>query len=202
MKTRLATFAMLAAMNLHAVDHSRRITNGQEYYARAEYRKAAAYFQSRCDRINDAEACYWTANSYERLADIATPYGCRTETKARVYYLKALTLAPDRGLYHDALFDHYLNASDCSRHALRDAAAMLSSIAERTDPNYVNKRMRLENAIRVRGGVENRIADLLLIVPRALYSISELPAQKLPGKPGAAVRSGQAFTASSSKNQN
>jgi hypothetical protein len=125
----------LSVLSAQAAEQNREFDSGRDYYASADFKKAASLFKIACDTNNDAEACYWTGLSYERLADVRMPFGCGTDVKARQYFSKALSLAPDRREYRNALFDFLLNASDCLRTGLREAGEMLSAVPE-ADPDY------------------------------------------------------------------
>src|SRR5215471_551761 len=118
----LRSFILVALTSLYAQtgDRDGEIGAGRRYYAEAEFRKAAARFETLCKSNNDAEACYWTGVSYERLADVRTPFGCNTKAKAHPYFSKATKLMPGLRFYRDALFDFLLNMSDCSGTALRE----------------------------------------------------------------------------------
>ena len=102
MKLLFSILAGLAALSAQAAEQNREFDNGRDYYANADFKKAASLFKIACDTNNDAEACYWTGISYERLADVRMPFGCRTDAKARQYLSKALNLAPHRRDYRNA----------------------------------------------------------------------------------------------------
>lgn len=140
---------------------------GHEYYAAAEFRKAALQFQARCND-DDAEACYWAGVSYERLADIAAPFGDRIGRRAHRYFARAVALAPGERLYRAALFDFLLDAGDGSRSLLRAAARVVAALPE-SDPEYGAMRRRLDEQRRLKGSVNARLGGLLLMVPRAAY---------------------------------
>jgi hypothetical protein len=135
-----------------------------------KFKQAAAYFQPACDIRHDAEACYWSGLSYERLADMRIPFGCSTETKAHEYDRKAAALAPARRAYRDALYDFLLNA-DCSRSTLREADAILMATPP-SGPDYASMRARLDEQRRLHASADERLASLLLIVPRAAYRVT------------------------------
>jgi hypothetical protein len=175
----LAGFAVLTAQ---AAEQNREFDSGRDYYANADFKKAASVFQSACNTNNDAEACYWTGVSYERLADVRMPFGCRIDAKARQYLSKALNLAPHRRDYRNALFDFLLNASDCLRTGLREAGEILSAVPE-SDPDYGFMHQRLESEKRFHGSAESRLAAVFLLVPRAAYDLGSLPASGLSPTP-------------------
>src|SRR5207244_11668370 len=133
------TFLILmgrAAFGGAAAGQGSEFAAGRAYYAEAEFRRAAAQFQLALKaNPDDAEVCYWTGMSYQRLADIATPFGGRYNAKARDYLTKAMNLAPNRREYRGALFDFLLDSAGFSRTAQRQAAGILLTMAE-SDPDY------------------------------------------------------------------
>jgi hypothetical protein len=156
-----------------ASPQDRAFAAGRHYYQEAEFGKAAASFRAACDSDANAEACYWTGLSYERLADTRIPFGCRTDAKASQYFRKAVALAPERGAYRDGFFEFLLNTADCSRTGLREAAALLSE----SDPEFEWMRTRLEEARNRNGSAEERLGRLFLMVPRAAVRVAALPAE-------------------------
>ncbi len=150
---------------------------GRAAFARAEFRRAAAHFQRalKADPTN-AEAYYWAGIAYERMADLATPFGGRYDAKSREYLGKALNLAPDRAEYREALFDSLLDAAEGgSPGALRRAADIVLAMSE-SDPNYDELHRRLADAGKRRISANTLLSDLLLLAPRASYRIAALPA--------------------------
>jgi hypothetical protein len=158
----------------HAAEQNGQVATGRDYYAKADFKKAAARFQLLCNNDDDAEACYWTGLSYERLADVRMPFGCKTDFKAHQYLSKATKLAPQRREYRDALFNFLLSTSDCSRTALREAAGILSTIPE-SDPEYRQMSRRLEDEKLFRASAGAQLGRLFLMIPRATYSMAALP---------------------------
>jgi hypothetical protein len=172
---KLAILFVLAIAALHAgaaqnIDFS----TGHRYYEDAEFGKAAAHFQIPCRADGNAEACYWTGLSYERLADTRTPFGCGIDAKARQYLRQAVRLGPERRLYREAFFDFLLDTADCSRTALQEAADLLAATPEGGN-DYDRMRSHLEEAMRQKGSVSGRLARMLLVVPRAAYRAGALP---------------------------
>ncbi len=156
------------ALCVQAAEPNRDVKAGRDYYTAAEFGKAAGVFQIPCNSDDDAEACYWAGMSYERMADIRMPFGCRTSAKAHHYLRKARDLAPDVAMYGDALFDFLLEDGDCSRTALQEAAGMLSQMRE-SDPAFDLMRIRLEQMRQLKGSADERLATLFLMIPRATY---------------------------------
>lgn len=175
MKSTIWTVIALAAICAHAAERTTEFAAGRDYYAAAEFGKAANRFRFSCDTANDAEACYWAGVSYDRLADIHMPFGCRTEAKAHRYLLKATQMAPEVSIYRAALFDFLLDDADCSRTALPEAAAMLSGTPG-SDPDYNLMRIRFQQASRESASADVRLGKLFLIVPRAAYRVAAFPA--------------------------
>jgi hypothetical protein len=167
MRRALWIAVVVASQSATGAERYSGIAAGQEYYTAGKFKLAAAYFRPGCDIGHDAEACYWSGLSYERLADVRIPFGCSTETKAHEYYGKAAGIAPAHRAYRDALYDFLLNA-DCSRSALREAAAILKAMPA-SDPDYARMRTRLDEQRRLHGSADERLASLFLIVPRAAY---------------------------------
>ena len=177
MKFCLIFISALTTIHAPAAEH-RSLAIGRELYLDAEFRKAAAHFQVQCSASADAEACYWAGLSYERLADVAVPFGCKTAAKAHDYFSKAFALAPGRPVYRDGFFDFLLGAADCSRNGFREAAALLSTIPE-SDLDYGEMKQRLERAKRLNRSAEERLGRLFLTLPRATYRIAALPSDVL-----------------------
>lgn len=171
MRTNFSILLVLTVLSVQAAEHKAEPATGREYFAATEYGKAANRFKAECNAYGHADACYWAGLSYERLADVQTPFGCRADAKARRYLSKAIELAPGMAPYRDAMFDLLLNSADCSRSALREAAAMLAATPE-SDPRYNMMRARLELETSFKGSLEGRLAQVFLAVPRAAYSVA------------------------------
>ena len=176
MKSTLLALLVFGAVHAPAAEPERSFAAGQKYYLDAEFRKAAVQFESVCNAGQNAEACYWTALSYERLSDIALPFGCKQNAKARVYLSEAARLAPARPLYRDALFDLLLDSADCSRAALRQAAAILSETPE-ADPEYSHMLRRLQMERRWNSSADALLGRLFRLVPSAAHRVATLPAR-------------------------
>jgi hypothetical protein len=174
MKLTISLVLACAALNAGAAQKSSEFDAGLRYYEAAEFRKAAAHFQIPCSVDGNAEACYWTGISYERLADTRTPFGCGIDTKARQYLRQAVKLAPERPAYREAFFDFLLDTAGCSRTALQEAAELLAATPER-GAGYDWMRSRLEEERRDKASVSGRLGRLLLVVPRAAYRAGALP---------------------------
>ena len=186
LKVTLLILAAVAGFSGRAAGLDSGFFAARTYYADGEFRKAAAVFQMSCKANNDAEACYWAGMSYQRLADIATPFGGKSNASAREYLTKATQLAPGRREYRDALFNFLLDTAHCSRTALRDAAKILSAMAE-SDAGYIEMRRRFEQEIHLNSSANARLSRLFLIVPRATYRIAELPASAVATWPATAL---------------
>lgn len=155
---------------------------GRAYYGDGEFKKAAIHFQMVLTADpDDAEACYWTGMAYARMADIATPFGGRYSSKARAYLVKAVKLAPGRPDYRRALFDFLLDSADSSRTALRDAAGILRAMPE-SDPDYADMWRRFHNERKANSSAEARLGRVLLLAPRAAYSIAAVPGSMLSNR--------------------
>jgi tetratricopeptide (TPR) repeat protein len=182
MKLTLLILTVLAGFGGQAAGQGSEFAAGRTYYVEGEFRKAAAHFQLALRANPDnAETCYWTGISYRMLADIATPFGSRYNSKAREYLTKAMELAPSRPYYRQALFDFLLDSADSSRTALRDAAGILLAISE-SDPDYSDMRRRLEDERKVNSSANAHLGRLFLTAPRAAYRIAALPASALSSR--------------------
>jgi hypothetical protein len=181
LKLGLSLVAALGALHAQDGGQNREFTAGRAFYAEAEFGKAAPHFRVPCNTDNDAEACYWTGLSYERLADTRMPFGCKTYAKAHEYLSKARALAPGRLLYRDALFDFLLNSADCSRTALREAAYILSTMPE-SDPDRDLMLSRLEEERHLNASLNARLAKLFLAIPRLTYRVAALPGEALKNR--------------------
>ncbi len=173
MRLGLSLVVVLTVSNAQGIEQNCETAVGREYYAAAKFAKAAAVFQVACKASNDADACYWAGMAYEKLADIAMPYGCHISAKAHQYFTDALKLAPGRPTYRDALFEFLLNTADCSRTALREAAAILAAIPK-SGPEHGDMLCRLENERLISASLDARLSRLFLMVPRAAHGINVL----------------------------
>ena len=175
MKLNMLVLMLLAGFGGQAASQQSEFATGRAYYAEGEFRKAAAHFQLALKTDpNDAGSYYWMGMSYQGLADIATPFGGKYNSRARVYLTKAMELAPSRPDYRRELFELLVDSADSSGTALKQAAHILT-ISE-CDPEYNYMRRRLEYQRGVNSSAEARLGRILLIGPRAVYRIAELPA--------------------------
>jgi len=173
------TLMVLTALNAPAAEPEPSFAAGQKYYMNAEFRKSAAQFEAVCQIGHDPEACYRAGISYERLADIATPFGCRLNAKARGYLREAATMAPAQPFYRQALFDHLLDSSDCSRGALLEAVKILSAMPE-SDPDYPDMLRHLQTEKRLNASGDARVGRMFLLLPRAIHRAATVrPAPKI-----------------------
>ena len=175
----ISVLLAVSVLRLDSVQRDDNLVVGREYYAKAEFRKAAAHLQAACTKNSVADACYWAGMSYETLGDIATPFGCSMNSKAHVYFAKALDLAPGNRIYRNALFAFLLNEADCSRKALREASALLSA-TPKSDPDYSDMQQRLDDARRFNRSVDVQVGKLFLLVPRTSYHMATATAAALP----------------------
>jgi tetratricopeptide (TPR) repeat protein len=176
MKVNLAILTLLVAFSGPAAGQRSEIEAGRGYYTDGEFKKAAAHFQLALKTDpNSAEAYYWMGMSYQRLADIALPFGGGYNAKARVYLTRAVVLAPSRPDYRQELFEFLLDPAASSRSTLRQAAGILQTTSE-SDPDYSYMRGRFESESKANSSAEARLGRLFLAVPQAAYRIAELPA--------------------------
>lgn len=155
------------------------IETGRAYYMHGEFKKAAAQFQLALKtHPENAESYYWMGMSYQRLADIALPFGGGYNGKARVCLTKAMELAPDRPDYRRELFEFLLDPAGGSRAALRQAAAILEMTPE-SDLDYDEMRLRLQSESKANSSAEARLGRVFLALPQAAYRVMELPAAVL-----------------------
>jgi len=179
MKANLTILTLLAAFSSLAAGQRSEIETGRAYYTEGEFKKAAAHFELALKTGPDnAESYYWMGMSYQRLADIALPFGGRYNAKARVCLTKAVELAPARADYRDELFEFLLDPAGSSRSALLQAAGILQTTSE-SDPGYAYMRGRFESESKANSSADARLGRLLLAVPQAAYRIAEVPAAAL-----------------------
>ena len=154
MKLNLLMIVVLAGLAGHAAAWSSELAAGRAYYGAGEFRKTPVHFQLGLKAsAGDAEACYWTGLSCQRLAEVSTPFSGRYNSRARLL-TKAVKLAPDRPDYRLALFDFLLDPADSSRTALRQAARVLETISE-SDPDIGPRAL-----YRVVGGLGSALSSL------------------------------------------
>jgi tetratricopeptide (TPR) repeat protein len=179
MKVTSTILTLLAAFSGPAAGQRSEIETGRGYYTEGEFKKAAAHFQLALRTGKDnAESYYWMGMSYQRLSDIAIPFGGRYNAKARICLTKAVELAPTRPDYRGELFEFLLDPAASSRSALRQAEGILQTTSE-SDPDYSSMRARFESESKAGPSAEARLGRLFLAVPRAAYRIAELPAAAL-----------------------
>jgi tetratricopeptide (TPR) repeat protein len=173
MKTFVFLIVTALAGSLQAASLASRLESGREYYLAGDFAKAATSFRHTFEADpQSADASYWTGMSYQRLADIATPFGSRYNARAREYLTKAMKLQPGERMYRLALFDFLLDTAHCSRTALRQAAAILRALPE-SDPDYPELRRRFEEETNLNSSLNARLGRLLLAVPRLTYTIGD-----------------------------
>src|SRR5438045_2372659 len=106
MKLTLLILMALVVCERQAAGEGLEFAAGRTSYASGEFRNAATHFQLATKaHPDDPEAWYWMVMSYQRLGDIAAPFGGKDNSKAREYLTKATQLAPGRISYRQALFD-------------------------------------------------------------------------------------------------
>src|SRR5580698_5533461 len=116
MRMTLTILTLLAAFSGTAAAQRSEIEIGRAYYTDGEFKRAAGHFQLAIETgLNSAESFYWLGMSYQRLADIAQPFGGRYNAKARVCLTRAVELAPNRSDYRRELFDFLLDPAGGSR---------------------------------------------------------------------------------------
>jgi tetratricopeptide (TPR) repeat protein len=181
MKRNCSILILLIGLGGQAAGQGSELAIGRAYYTDGEFKKAAAHFQLALKtNPNDAESYYWAGMSYQVLADIATPFDGKYNSKARFYLTKAMELAPTRLDYRRELFDFLLDSAS-SRTALRQAANILVTVSE-SDPDYSSMRRRFENESRGNFSANARLGRLFLAAPRAVYRVVELPASALSNR--------------------
>jgi tetratricopeptide (TPR) repeat protein len=176
MKLNFSVLILLAVLSSEAAGQaSSEFATGRAYYTEGEFKKAVAHFQLALNvNPNDAESYYWMGMSYQVLADIASPFDHRYNSKARFYLTKAMELAPTRSDYRRELFDFLVDSAGSSRAAARQAADLLRRVPE-SDPDYSYMRRRFELERRANASADARLGRLFLAIPRATYRIAELP---------------------------
>jgi tetratricopeptide (TPR) repeat protein len=179
---------MIASLVGQAAGQQSEFATGRAYYVEGEFRKAATHFHLALKtNPNDAGTYYWMGMSYQVLADIATPFGGKYNSKARLYLTKAVELAPSRPDYRRELFDFLVDSANSSGTALKQAAGILQTMSE-CDPDYGYMRRRFEHRSGSNSSAEAILGSLFLVAPRAVYRIAELPASALSSRRGAGLR--------------
>jgi tetratricopeptide (TPR) repeat protein len=149
---------------------------GRSYYQNGDYKKAVAHFELalRGDS-NNAEIHYWAGMSYQRLSDIATPFGGKYNAKALACLTRAVDLDPGRADYRGELFDFLLDSAWASPRTLRMAAAVLRNTSQ-LDPEYDTMQHRLQQEMSASTSAGARLTRLTLAAPRTLERAVEFPA--------------------------
>jgi tetratricopeptide (TPR) repeat protein len=179
MKINWIILTLLAVFSAPVAAQRSEIETGRAYYMQGEFKKAAAQFQLALRTgSNNAESYYWMGMSYQRLADIAMPFGGGYDGKARFSLTKAMELAPNRADYRRELFEFLLDPAGGSRTALRQAAAILEMTPE-SDPDYSDMRRRFQSESKANSSAEAKLGRVFLALPQAAYRVVELPAAVL-----------------------
>lgn len=179
MRVNLSILALLAVFSGSAAGQRSEIETGRGYYTEGEFKKAAAHFQMALKiDSNNAESYYWMGMSYQRLADIALPFGGRYNAKARFCLTRAVELAPGRPDYRGELFEFLLDPGASSRSATRQAADILRTTSE-SDPDYSYMRGRFERESKANSSADARLGRLFLAIPQTAYRSAQWPAAAL-----------------------
>jgi tetratricopeptide (TPR) repeat protein len=181
MKMNLTILALVVFCGSAAGQRSE-IETGRGYYTEGEFKKAAAHIQLALKTDpNNAESYYWLGMSYQRLADIALPFGGRYNAKARECLTRAVELAPGRPDYRGELFEFLLDPGASSRSAIRQAAGILQTTPE-SDPDYSYMRGRFESESKANSSADARLGRLFFAVPQAAYRVAKWPAAALSNR--------------------
>ena len=182
MKLKLSVLIVLAGLSSKAASPASEFATGRACYTAGAFKDAVAHFQLALKvNPNDAESYHWMGKSYQVLADIASPFNGKYNSKARVHLTRAMELAPSRSDYRRALFDFLLDSAGSSPAALRQAAGMLRTIPEHDpDYSYMHQRFELERSVNSAAAV--RLGRVFLAVPLAAHRIAELPASALSSR--------------------
>jgi tetratricopeptide (TPR) repeat protein len=165
MKTSLTfLLLLLAVLNGPAAERNSEFAVGRSFYAQGEFKKAVVHFQLSLDANPcDAEAFYWIGVSYQKLADIALPFGGRYHSKALVFLTRAVELAPTRRDYRLELFEYLLDPVSWSRSSQRRAVAILDATPE-SDPDYSYMQDRLTSESKASAGAEDRLGRTIFTI--------------------------------------
>jgi tetratricopeptide (TPR) repeat protein len=179
MKLAFCIITVFAAFHANAAERSPEFDEGRAYYAEGDFKKAVVHLQLALKADPDnADANYWTAMAYQRLADIATPFGGKYSSKARRYLSKAVLLSPNRADYRLELFNHVLDSADATHSRPPREVGALLSVSE-SDPEFAEMQRRLESASRQGFSVGFVLDRLFLTAPRLAYDLSNLPLSAL-----------------------
>jgi tetratricopeptide (TPR) repeat protein len=185
MRVTLTFLTLFAVFSAPAAAQRSEIEIGRAFYTAGEFKRAAGHFQLAIETgLNNAESFYWLGMSYQRLADIALPFGGRYNAKARICLTRAVELAPNRADYRRELFEFLLDPAGGSRSSFRQAADILHTIPE-SDPDYSDLRQRFESESRANSSADARLGRVFLAIPQAACSIAEIPGAALSHRPEA-----------------
>jgi tetratricopeptide (TPR) repeat protein len=170
-----AIAVVLPALAAQAADLRSQLAIGRLHYQNGDFKKAAEHFELALKMDgNNAEIQYWAGMSYQRLGDIATPFGGKYNAKALACLTKAVDLAPLHADYRGELFDFLLDSAWSSPRRLRLAAAMLRNTSE-LDPEYDTMLHRFQLEARTSSSLGARFTRVTLAGPRVVDRIAELP---------------------------
>ncbi len=159
---------MLFASSALPIESRAEFETGRRCYEAGEFKAAASHLQKAVKADpSDAASYFWLGKSHEMLADINGPVlGSRASSKARLYLVKALELAPANREYRRELFD-FLLASDRTPGALHQAERVIQ-MTPQSDPDYPFMSMQLENERMARSSRESRIAAAFTLLEEPL----------------------------------
>ena len=182
MKLHLAIAIVFPVLAAQAADVQSEFATGRSYHQDGNFEQAAVHFERalRAD-ANSAELNYRAGMSYQRLRDIATPFGGKYSAKALVHLTKAVDLAPARADYRGELFGFLLDSAWSSPRTLRLAAAMLRDTRER-GPEYDEMRRRFELEVRMNTSMGARLTRVTLAVPRIAERVAEYPLDRITSR--------------------
>ena len=182
MKLHLAMAIVFPVLAAQAADLQSEFAIGRSYYQDGNFKQAAVHFERALRAgANSAELNYWAGMSYQRLGDIATPFGGKYNAKALVHLTKAVDLAPARADYRGELFGFLLDSAWSSPRTLRLAAAMLRNTHE-LGPEYDAMRRQFEQEVRMNTSMGARLTRITLAVPRIADRVAEYPLDRIASR--------------------
>jgi tetratricopeptide (TPR) repeat protein len=173
MRVSLTTLILAAVSAAQSAAQPSEMEAGRACYTAGEFKKAASHFQLAVNaHPSDAEPYYWLGMSYQRMADIAFPFGGAGRQRARICLTRAVELAPGRADYRTELFEFLLDPTAWSRRAFRQAAQILQATPE-SDPAYADMLRRLQAESKANASASARLGRLVLLVPQTACLIAK-----------------------------
>ena len=129
--------------------------DGEALFDQCEFKAAARVFErALASEPENAQLHFWLGRSYERMADVASPFSARrTARKAEFHLVAALRRDPRNREYMRELFDFYLDSPEWFDGGLTRARMVLERLGPNDEDSETLNRM-LAQSRKAYGGRE------------------------------------------------